>query len=311
MVTALLTHPDCLNHKTPSGHPERIARLERVLEALEHPEFDELLRKKAPLVADDDLLRVHPREHVMDIRDSVPDGGIAQIEADTYMSSGSLAAAYRAAGANVRAVDLVLSGEVQNAFAAVRPPGHHAERQTPMGFCLFGSVAVAANYALDVHGLKRVAIIDFDVHHGNGTQDLVEEDPRILFTSTHQMPLYPGTGSADETGAANNVLNVPLGAGTDGAAMRRAYQEEIFPFVRRFKPEMIFISAGFDAHRADPLAGLNWVTEDFVWLTEQICDLAAQTCAGRVVSSLEGGYDLDALAEAVAAHVRILMERSR
>jgi acetoin utilization deacetylase AcuC-like enzyme len=309
LTTALITHPDCLLHETPTGHPEQIARLQRVLQALEDPKFDGLLRKKAPLVADDDLLRVHPRSHIMDIRDSAPEGGIAQIEADTHMSAGSVNAAYRAAGANVLAVDLVMSQEVHNAFAAVRPPGHHAERETPMGFCLFGSVAVAAKYALEAHGLKRVAIIDFDVHHGNGTQDLVEGDSRILFVSTHQMPLYPGTGAADETGSANNVLNLPLAEGAGGGEMRAAYSTQIFPAVERFKPEMILISAGFDAHAADPLAGLNWSTEDFVWLTEQICDLAAKTCAGRLVSSLEGGYDLDALSEAAAAHIEILMER--
>lgn len=309
MTTALITHADCLLHETPIGHVEQVARLEYILKALEAPKFDMLLRKKAPLVADDDLLRVHPRAHIMDIRDSSPEGGIAQLDADTFMSSGSLAAAYRAAGANVRAVDLVLSGEAQNAFAAVRPPGHHAERETPMGFCLFGSVAVAAKYALEVHGLKRVAIIDFDVHHGNGTQDLVEGDPRILFASTHQMPLFPGTGSPDETGGSNNVLNVPLRDGSAGPEMRRVYSNEILPFVKRFKPELILVSAGFDAHRLDPLAGLNWETEDFAWLTAQICDLAEQTCKGRVVSSLEGGYDLQALADATAAHVEILMER--
>lgn len=296
-------------HETPSGHPERVARLEHVLRVLEATSFDGLLRKKAPLVADDDLLRVHPKAHIMDIRDSAPEGGVFQLDSDTFMSPDSLSAAYRAAGANVRAVDLVMSGEVRNAFAAVRPPGHHAERATPMGFCLFGSVAVAAKYALEVHGLKRVAIIDFDVHHGNGTQDLVEGDPRILFASSHQMPLFPGTGSADETGGSNNVLNTPLAAGSGGQEMRWAYSEKVFPIVKRFRPELILISAGFDAHRADPLAGLNWETEDFVWLTEQICDLAQQTCSGRVVSSLEGGYDLEALAEATAAHVKTLMER--
>lgn len=309
MTTALITHADCLLHETPRGHVEQVARLEYILKALAAPRFDALSRKKAPLVADDDLLRVHPRSHIMDIRDTSPEGGIAQLDADTFMSSGSLAAAYRAAGANVRAVDMVLSGEVQNAFAAVRPPGHHAERETPMGFCLFGSVAVAAKYALEVHGLKRVAIIDFDVHHGNGTQDLVEGDARILFASSHQMPLFPGTGSPDETGGSNNVMNVPLSDGSGGHEMRRVYTEEILPFVRRFVPELILVSAGFDAHSSDPLAGLSWETEDFAWLTEQICDLAEQTCSGRVVSSLEGGYDLEALAEATAAHVEILMER--
>ena len=310
MTTALITHPDCLLHQTPTGHPEQIARLERIIQAFSDAKFDPIQRVLAPMVADDDLLRVHPKSHIMDVRDSCPEGGIAQIEADTYMSPNSVAAAYRAAGACVRAVDLVLSGEVQNAFAAVRPPGHHAERTTPMGFCLFGSVAVAAKYAVDSHGLKRVAIIDFDVHHGNGTQDLVEGDSRIAFASSHQMPLYPGTGAKDETGSANNVLNVPFSDGAGSAEMRQVYTNKILPYVALFKPELIFISAGFDAHRADPLAGLNWETEDFAWLTEQICDLADQTCSGRVVSSLEGGYDLDALAEASAAHLEILMERS-
>ncbi|MDE0590890.1 histone deacetylase family protein [Halocynthiibacter sp. C4] len=309
MTTALLTHSDCLLHQTPSGHAEQIARLEHVLAALDHPKFDPILRKKAPLVADDDLLRVHPKAHIDDIKDSAPESGIVQLDADTFMSEGSLSAALRAAGANTRAVDLVLSGEAQNAFAAVRPPGHHAERQTPMGFCLFGSVAVGTKYALEVHGLKRVAIIDFDVHHGNGTQDLLEGDPRVFFASSHQMPLYPGTGHAHETGAANNVLNVPLAEGSNGEEMRRVYEETILPNVALFRPELIFISAGFDAHSADPLAGLNWSTEDFRWLTHRICDLADETCSGRVVSSLEGGYDLDALAECVAAHVEILMER--
>ncbi|MCV6823133.1 MULTISPECIES: histone deacetylase family protein [Halocynthiibacter] len=309
MTTALLTHSDCLLHQTPAGHAEQIARLEHVLAALDHPKFDPILRKKAPLVADDDLLRVHPKAHIDDIKDSAPESGIVQLDADTFMSEGSLSAALRAAGANTRAVDLVLSGEAQNAFAAVRPPGHHAERQTPMGFCLFGSVAVGAKYALEVHGLKRVAIIDFDVHHGNGTQDLLEGDPRVFFASSHQMPLYPGTGHAHETGAANNVLNVPLAEGSNGRDLRRVYEEQILPNVALFRPELIFISAGFDAHSADPLAGLNWSTEDFRWLTHRICDLADETCSGRVVSSLEGGYDLNALAECVAAHVEILMER--
>lgn len=309
MTTALLSHSDCLLHETPAGHAEQIARLEHVMAALSAPKFDTLLRKKAPFVADDDLLRVHPKAHVDDIRDSAPEGGIIQLDADTFMSAGSLSAALRAAGANVRAVDLVLSGEVANAFAAVRPPGHHAERQTPMGFCLFGSVAVGAKYALEVHGLKRVAIIDFDVHHGNGTQDLLEGDPRVLFTSSHQMPLYPGTGFPDETGAANNVFNVPLSEGSGGDEMQRVYQDIILPKVALFRPELIIISAGFDAHRNDPLAGLKWGVEDFQWLTHKICDLADETCEGRVVSSLEGGYDLEALSKCVAAHVEILMER--
>ena len=309
MTTALITHPDCLDHVTPDGHPEQVARLEVVLEALSGSQFDPLIRVKAPLVADDDLLRVHPKAYIDAIREASPDRGWVSLDADTHMSSGSLAAALRAAGANCRAIDMVLGGEVQNAFAAVRPPGHHAERETPMGFCLFGSIAVGAKYALEHHGLKRVAIVDFDVHHGNGTQDLLEDDARVLFISTHQSPLYPGTGGAHETGAHNNVINLPLPAGTGSAAFRAVIERDVLPALRRFKPELILVSAGFDAHRADPLAQMMLTTDDFRWVTEQICDVADEVCMGRVVSTLEGGYDLSALAASVAAHVGVLMER--
>lgn len=309
MTTALITHADCLDHVTPDGHPEQVARLQVVLDALEDPAFMALKRVKAPLVADDDLLRVHPLSHVDAIRDVAPSLGWVSLDADTHMSAGSLSAALRAVGANCRAVDMVLSGEVRNAFAAVRPPGHHAERETPMGFCLFGNIAVAAKYALDHHGLKRVAIVDFDVHHGNGTQDLLEDDARVLFISTHQSPLYPGTGAAYETGAHNNVINLPLPAGTGSAAFRAVIETHVLPALHRFKPEMIFISAGFDAHRADPLAQMMLTTDDFRWVTEKICDAADALCEGRVVSTLEGGYDLSALAASVAAHVGVLMER--
>jgi len=311
MTTALISHPDCLQHVTPPGHPERVARLEVILQALQGVEFYDLRHVKAPLAPDDDLIRVHPIEYVRALRDAAPDAGWVSLDADTHMSPGSLDAALRAAGANLKAVDMVLSGEVANAFCAVRPPGHHAERATPMGFCLFGSVAMAAKYALDHHGLERVAIVDFDVHHGNGTQDLVEDDPRILFVSTHQMPLYPGTGRPDETGVADNVMNLPLKPNAGGAEFRAAIEGHALPKVRAFKPELILVSAGFDAHYADPLAQLNLRTEDFTWVTQRICDLADELCEGRVVSSLEGGYDLDALAEATAAHVRVLMERGK
>ena len=309
MVTALITHEDCLLHQTPAGHPEQVARLERVLAALEAPDFEPLLRVRAPLAADDDLLRVHPVDHIQAIRDAAPETGVVALDADTHMSPGSLTAAYRAAGADLRAVDMVLGGEVASAFAAVRPPGHHAERRTAMGFCLFGSVAVAARYALDHHGLARVAVIDFDVHHGNGTQDLLEEDARVFFASSHQVPLYPGTGAADETGAYGNVLNLPLPPGSGSEAFRAAYAERILPAVEAFGPELILVSAGFDAHRADPLAQLDLDEADFVWVTEAICDVADRVCSGRIVSTLEGGYDLDALAASAAAHVRVLMER--
>jgi acetoin utilization deacetylase AcuC-like enzyme len=206
-------------------------------------------------------------------------------------------------------VDAVLAGEAANAFVACRPPGHHAERETAMGFCLFGTVAIAARHAMERHGLSRVAIVDFDVHHGNGTQDLLWDEARALFVSSHQMPLYPGSGNPHETGAHDNVMNVPLAPMTDGNMMRRAYEAEVFPALLDYRPELLLISAGFDAHAADPLANLEWTAEDFAWLTERLCDVAEETCGGRVVSTLEGGYDLDALGLSVAAHVRVLMER--
>lgn len=306
MTTALITHPDCLGHVTPEGHPEQVARLERILEALEGKD---VIRVKAPLVAEDDLLRVHPKSHVEAIRAASPVSGRVQLDADTWMSPGTLAAAHRAVGGAVRAVDLVVSGEAHNAFVATRPPGHHAERETTMGFCLFGNVAVAAKYALDHHGLKRVAVVDFDVHHGNGTQDLLEDEPRAFFASSHQYPLWPGTGAAHETGPHNTILNVPLPPRSGGAVFRREYEDKVFPRVRAFKPELILVSAGFDAHRDDPLADLLLETEDFVWVTERLCDLADELCAGKLVSCLEGGYNLYALAESVAAHVDVLIAR--
>jgi acetoin utilization deacetylase AcuC-like enzyme len=226
------------------------------------------------------------------------------------MSSGSLTAARRAVGANVAAVDAVLSGEVQNAFIATRPPGHHAEQTTPMGFCLFGDVAIAAKHAMERHGLERVTIVDFDVHHGNGTQALLWNEPRVQFISSHQSPLWPGSGHPNETGGYNNIFNYPLDPHSTGQDMRRIYGAEILPSIDRYQPQLILISAGFDAHQADPLANLNWQTDDFAWLTRQICDLAEIHCQGRVVSTLEGGYDLTALAASVAAHVKVLMEKS-
>ncbi|MFU8777556.1 MAG: histone deacetylase family protein [Roseovarius sp.] len=306
MTTALITHPDCLGHETPVGHPEQIARLERILEVLEGKD---VIRVKAPLVAEDDLLRVHPKTHVEAIRAASPVSGRVQLDADTWMSPGTLAAAHRAAGGAVRAVDLVVSGEADNAFVATRPPGHHAERETTMGFCLFGNIAVAAKYALDHHGLKRVAVVDFDVHHGNGTQDLLEEEPRAFFASSHQYPLWPGTGAAHETGPHDTILNVPLPPRSGGAVFRREYEAKVFPRVRAFKPELILVSAGFDAHRDDPLADLMLETEDFAWVTERLCDLADELCGGKLVSCLEGGYNLYALAESVAAHVDVLIAR--
>lgn len=307
MTTALITHEDCLDHVTPPGHPEQVARLDAVLDALEGMD---LLRVKAPLAAEDDILRCHPKAHLDAIRAAAPEQGWRSLDADTHMSVGTLQAAFRAVGGVVRAVDMVIAGEAQNAFAAVRPPGHHAERETAMGFCFFGNIAIGAKHALDHHGLTRVAIVDFDVHHGNGTQDLVEDDPRILFCSTHQSPLYPGTGAAHETGV-GNVLNVPLPEGTGSKAFRDVMERVVLPRVDAFSPQLLLISAGFDAHKSDPLAGMMLETADFAWVTERLCDLADKHCQGRVVSALEGGYDLEALGASAAAHVKVLEERGR
>ena len=308
MTTALYTHADCLNHVTPAGHPEQVARLEHINGALAG--FPQLDRRDAPECTDADILLCHPQSHLDAITAAAPSDGWRSLDADTHMSPGSLIAARRAVGANVAAVDAVLSGDVKNAFIATRPPGHHAEQATPMGFCLFGNVAIAAKHAMERHGLERVTIVDFDVHHGNGTQALLWNEPRVQFFSSHQSPLWPGSGSESETGGHNNIWNFPLAPHSTGQEMRQVYETEIFPAINRYQPQLILISAGFDAHMADPLANLNWQTEDFAWLTRQLCDLADTHCQGRVVSTLEGGYDLTALAASVAAHVQVLMERS-
>lgn len=305
MKTALITHADCLDHVTPSGHPEQVARLEHVLHALAPLD---LIRVTAPLAADDDLLRVHPKSYLDEIKRMRPDTGTVQVDADTHMSSGSVDASYRAAGGALRAVDMVLTGEAKNAFVATRPPGHHAETATAMGFCLFGNAALGAKHALDYHGLQRVAVVDFDVHHGNGTQDILWDDPRALTITSQQMPLWPGTGAANETGAHENVLNIPLEPETTGDTMRAVYSETVFPRLRAFAPELIIVSAGFDAHRDDPLAQLNWETDDFQWLGRELCSLAYEICNGRLVSVLEGGYDLHALATSAKVFVTELIE---
>lgn len=309
MTTAFLSHNDCLNHLTPPGHPERVERIQAINAAFAAPEFSSLKRVAAPIGEDAHVLLAHPVAYLDMIRAAVPVSGLRSLDPDTHMSPGSFNAAMRGVGGNVKAVDMVLAGEVSNAFVACRPPGHHAEKSTAMGFCLFGNVAIAAKYALDHHGLNRVAIIDFDVHHGNGTQDLVWDDRRIFFASTHQMPLYPGTGAPSETGAHNNILNVPLDPGTGGTVFRQKMRDLVLPAVEAFQPEMIFVSAGFDAHRDDPLANLNLIEDDFTWATQAICDLADRVAGGRIVSTLEGGYDLEALAASAVAHVRVLMER--
>ena len=303
--SALVTHEECLQHVTPPGHPEQVARLEYILEALKDIN---LLRVSAPMAADDDILRIHPREHINYLQEAVPENGFKSLDGDTHISSGSLTAAYRAAGGVLRAVDLVLSGEAKNAFVAVRPPGHHAETQTAMGFCLFGNIALGVKHALDFHGLKRVAVIDFDVHHGNGTQEILWDESRCLTFTSQQIPLWPGTGTEEEQGHYNNIVNIPLPPGSTGELMRQKYEALVFPVLRKFEPDLILISAGFDAHEADPLAELNWSTADFSWLTERLCKIAEECCEGRLVSTLEGGYDLKALADSVKAHVTKLCE---
>ena len=303
--TALVTHEECLQHLTPPGHPEQVARLEYILEALKDIN---LLRVSAPMAADDDILRIHPREYINYLQEAVPENGFKSLDGDTHISSGSLTAAYRAAGGVLRAVDLVLSGEAKNAFVAVRPPGHHAETQKSMGFCLFGNIALGVKHALDFHGLKKVAVIDFDVHHGNGTQEILWEESRCLTFTSQQIPLWPGTGTEEEQGHYNNIVNIPLPPGSTGEFMRQKYEALVFPVLRKFEPDLILISAGFDAHEADPLAELNWSTADFSWLTERLCKIAEECCEGRLVSTLEGGYDLKALADSVKAHVTKLCE---
>ncbi len=310
MTTALISHPDCTTHVTPDGHPERVARIEAVTAALADPEFDALQRHEAPMADESEVLRCHPPEYVERIRKAVPVAGSYQLDADTHLSPGSWRTVMRGVGGSCRAVDLVLEGAVTNAFVSMRPPGHHAETSTPMGFCLFGNAAIAAKRALDHHGLERVAVVDFDVHHGNGTQDLLWNEGRALFISSHQMPLFPGSGAPGERGAHDNILNLPLRPGSGGDAFREAWETSAFPRLREFAPQLIIVSAGFDAHRDDPLANLALVEEDFAWITGALCDIAAESCGGRLVSVLEGGYDLDALAASVRAHVLMLMDKS-
>ncbi|MEX0971469.1 MAG: histone deacetylase family protein [Paracoccaceae bacterium] len=308
MTTALITHKSALDHVTPHGHPERVERIARLYEEFAAPAYASLLRAEAPAVEDAAILRAHPPEYLASLKARIPSEGFAAIDPDTHLSPASWQAVLRGAGAAVRAVDMVMANEAQNAFSMMRPPGHHAEKSEAMGFCFLGNVAIAAKHALDHHGLSRVAILDFDVHHGNGTQDLVWDDARIAFSSSHQMPLYPGTGRADERGAHGNILNIPLPGLADGAAFRAAMQRLALPFLRDHRPELLFISAGFDAHRLDPLANLNLEGDDFHWITAEICKLAQEFAQGRVVSVLEGGYSLDGLADGATAHMRALME---
>jgi acetoin utilization deacetylase AcuC-like enzyme len=306
MTTLLFTHPDCLEHDPGRHHPEGPARLHAVFDALADPEFARLERREAPEAALEDLLRVHPRPHVERLLRAVPKSGHVGIDADTILSPASGAAALRAAGAVVAAVDAVIAREADNAFCAVRPPGHHAEPERAMGFCLFNNIAVGALRARVAHQLQRIAVIDFDVHHGNGTQAAFEADDGLLYASTHQSPLYPGTGSASETGV-GNIVNVPLRPMAGSSQFRAGMTQRILPALEAFRPELLLISAGFDAHRCDPLAQLLLDEEDYIWITEKLIEIAYRHAGGRLVSALEGGYDLAALGASAAAHIRVLM----
>ncbi|HLI18138.1 MAG TPA: histone deacetylase family protein [Rhodanobacteraceae bacterium] len=302
----LYTHPACLEHDPGAGHPESPARLRAVLQALDDPRFANLERIEAPRATSEQLERVHDADYVEQIFASAPAQGYARLDPDTVMSPGSLEAALRAAGAVCAAVDDVLTGRTKRAFCAVRPPGHHATPNEAMGFCLFNSVAVAAAHALAVHGIERIAIADFDVHHGNGTQDIFRRDPRVLYASSHQMPLYPGTGAASGHGA-GNIFNAPLPPDAGSTEFRAAWEVNLLPEINLFRPQLVMISAGFDAHARDPLAQLQLAANDYTWITQRLVELADRHADGRVISALEGGYDLDALRECTAAHVAGLM----
>jgi acetoin utilization deacetylase AcuC-like enzyme len=307
MATLVIAHPACLDHLTPPGHPERPDRLRAIEQALTDAQFLQLIRAEAPAASADTIALCHPMEYITAIRDASPKEAMVRLDADTTMSPGSFEAALRAAGGGVHAVDEVMGGRVANAFVAIRPPGHHAETTRPMGFCLFNNAAIAARHAQRHHGAERVAIVDFDVHHGNGSQEIFWSDKTVMYCSTHQMPLYPGTGAADERGEHNTIVNAPLSPGDGGDEFRAALQTVILPQLRGFRPDLIVISAGFDAHQRDPLANLNLLEADFQWATQKIMEVADASAHGRVVSLLEGGYDLKALANSTAIHVGALM----
>jgi acetoin utilization deacetylase AcuC-like enzyme len=308
MTTLLITHSACLNHLTPAGHPERPERLRAIERTLEQERFQNLARVEAPAASLETIALCHPMEYVIAVRDATPTNGLAQLDADTTMSPGSFEAALRGVGGAAFAVDEVMTGKARNAFVAARPPGHHTEAARPMGFCLFNTAAIAARHAQKRHGIARAAVVDFDVHHGNGTQDIFWSDATVMYGSTHQMPLYPGTGAVSERGERNTIVNAPLRPGDGGEQFRAAFEDTILPRLREFQPELVVISAGFDAHTRDPLANLNLIEADFEWATKKLMEIADKSANGRVVSVLEGGYDLQGLANSVAAHVAALMQ---
>lgn len=308
MTTLLITHPACLEHDMGEGHPERPDRLRAIERALEAENFQLLARDVAPRAEIEAIARAHPIDYIEAIRAATPTQGLTRIDQDTAMSPGSFEAALRSAGGAIFAVDEVMSAKARNAFVAARPPGHHAEKATPMGFCFFNNAAIAARHAMAAYGAERIAIVDFDVHHGNGTQHILWDDKDIMYASTHEMPLYPGTGSLSERGEHDQIVNAPLRAGDDGETFREAMAVAVLPRLMEFHPDLIVISAGFDAHQRDPLANLRLVEADYAWITHKIMDIAQKRCGGRVVSLLEGGYDLEGLARSVAAHVTALME---
>ncbi|HXW40925.1 MAG TPA: histone deacetylase family protein [Xanthobacteraceae bacterium] len=307
MSTLLISHPACLQHLMPLGHPERPDRLRAIEAALEAEKFQTLVRVAAPLAPLEVIALCHPMDYITALRDATPTDGLIHLDADTSMSPGSFEASLRAAGGAVHAVDEVLTKKAANAFVAARPPGHHAETARPMGFCFFDNAAIAARYAQDRHGIARAAIVDFDVHHGNGSQEIFWADKTVMYCSTHQMPLFPGTGAIGETGEYNTVVNAPLRPGDGAKKFRDAFDSRILPRLAEFAPELVVISAGFDAHMRDPLANINLDEADFAWATQKIMDVADRCAGGRVVSLLEGGYDLEALANSAAAHVTALM----
>lgn len=307
MSTLLLTHPSGLGHLTPPGHPERVDRLKALDRIFEQEKFATLLREQAPRGLREDVIRVHPADFVDAMAEASPAEGLVRIDSDTVLSPGSWEAVMHAVGGACYAVDEVVTRKVNNAFVAMRPPGHHCETRRPMGFCLLNQAAIAARHAQSVHGLDRVAIVDFDVHHGNGTQEIFWADDSVMYCSTHEMPLYPGTGAVGETGDANTIVNAPLRSGDAGDRFKEAMESRILPRLTGFAPELIIISAGFDAHKNDPLASLRLVDTDFGWVTRRLMEIADKHAGGRVVSVLEGGYDLEGLASSAAAHVTALM----